>query len=241
MYKINPAFYRVADVPVSERPRELLERHGAASVSAEVLIAVILRSGVRGRNVIEMARDLIREYGSLTAMAKADVEQLAARQGMGRVKAQVLKSAFELARRLAEEKSEEAPCVKKPEDVVALLREDARVLDQEVFWTLFLDSKNRVKGRPRVITKGILNASIVHPREIFRGAVVSASAAVVLAHNHPSGDPAPSREDIKLTRQLVEAGKALGIEVLDHVIVGRQGESGARGFLSMREENIVAF
>lgn len=241
IYRINPSYYRVADVPASERPRELLDKYGAASVPAEVLLAVILRSGVRGSNVIEIAKELIRHYGSLTELAKADVDQLAAIRGMGKIKAQVLKSSFELARRLADEKSETMVSIQTPEDAVSFLREEARLLDKERFWVLFLDGKNRLKGRPRVISEGILNASLVHPREVFRGAITGSSAAVIIAHNHPSGDPAPSSEDIKLTRQLVDAGKILGIQVLDHIIVGRKGMRGEKGFLSMREEQIVSF
>ena len=240
-YEIQGRAYRVADMPERLRPREEMERRGAEHVSDEVLLAILLRSGVKGRSVVELAREILREYRSLTALSRTSVDELAKITGMGRVKAQVLRAALELAKRLSEESAPASACVRAPEDAARLLRERARTLDNETFWVLLLDSKNHLKGEPVDITKGILNASLVHPREVFREAIRAASAAVVLAHNHPSGDPTPSSEDIRITRQIVGAGRIVDIGVLDHVILGQATKERAADFVSMRESGIVDF
>ncbi len=231
--------YRLRDLPACQRPRELLERFGVDSVEDDVLLAIILRSGTRGLNVLELARRLLRRYGSLSELAAASERELRG-PGLGPVKAQVLKAALELGRRLADEKLEEAPAIRTPADVAAALREDARVLKGETFWVLLLNTKNRLQGRPIPVSRGLLNASLVHPREVFRAAIQAASAAVVLAHNHPSGDPTPSAEDLHITRQLIDAGKIISIRVLDHVVLGRAGGA-ERDFVSVREKGLVDF
>jgi DNA repair protein RadC len=232
---------RVCDLPERLRPREELDRLGIEHVGDDVLLAVILRSGVRGLSVVEMSHHLLRKYGSFTAMARCSIDELASGRGMGRVKAQIIKAALEIARRLTQEAGQAASVVRTPEDIARFFRHDARTLDKEVFWVLMLDAKNKVKGVPLDITIGILDASLVHPREVFREAIRSAAAAVVLAHNHPSGDPTPSGEDIRITKQLVEAGTLVGIKVLDHVILGAAGSRGNRDFTSIREEGLVCF
>ncbi len=232
---------RVRDVPSRQRPRELFDRMGAAHVEDDVLIALILRSGVQGVNVIQLAQHLLARYGSLTAMAQASVKELAKIKGMGPVKAQVLKASLELARRLTMESVPEDHKIAAPQDVSLILREVARTLEEEVFWVLLLDSRNKLKQPPVEISRGIVDASLVHPREVFKEAVRAACSAVVLAHNHPSGDPTPSAEDIRITRQLVEAGKLIDIDVLDHVILGRPGLDGRPDFLSLREAGLVRF
>ena len=240
-YPVRPSRSTVRDMPERLRPREELERRGVENVADDVLVAVILRSGVRGMNVQDLARELLQRYGSLTGLASASAQELARMPGMGRVKAQVLLAALETGRRLNEERFSTAPPVRTPYDAACLLQADARTLDKEVFWVLHLDAKNRLKGRPAVITSGLLDASLVHPREVFRDAVRSATAAVVLAHNHPSGDPAPSPDDIRITKQLVDAGRTLDIRVLDHIVVGRPGEDGQARYVSMREDGIATF
>jgi DNA repair protein RadC len=240
-YPVQPSRSTVRDMPERMRPREELERRGVGYVADDVLVAVILRSGIRGMNVRDLARELLQRYGSLTALASASVEELSRMPGMGRVKAQVLLAALEIGRRLNEERFTTTPPVRTPYDAACLLQADARTLDKEVFWVLHLDAKNRLKGRPAVITSGLLDASLVHPREVFRDAVRSATAAVVLAHNHPSGDPAPSPDDVRVTKQLVDAGRTLDIRVLDHIVVGRPGEDGQVRFVSMREDGIAVF
>jgi DNA repair protein RadC len=239
MYSIEPI--RVADIPSRQRPREQFERMGAESVSEDVLIALILRSGVQGMNVVDLARGLIRQYGSLTELAKASVEDLSRTRGMGKVKAQVLKASLELAKRLSEESAPTRHTIRSPEDAAGILRERMRTREEESFWVLLLDGKNRLMKSPIEVTRGLLDASLVHPREVFKEAIRSASAAVVLAHNHPSGDPNPSVEDIRITKQLVEAGRIVDIHVLDHVVMGRQSGAGGSDFFSFREAGIVEF
>lgn len=240
-YIIEETPLRVRDMPERLRPREELDRRGVEHVSDYDLLAIILRSGVRGVNVVALSRQLLKKYGSFTELAKASVDELSAVKGMGKVKAQVLASALEIAKRLSRESIPDRCRVRTPEDAARLLREEARTLEHEVFWALMLDAKNYLKSTPVDITKGLLDASLVHPREVFREAVRSATAAIVLVHNHPSGDCTPSAEDIRITKQLVEAGKIVGIKVLDHVVLGRSGPGGDKNFLSMREEGIVDF
>ena len=239
LYQIEPI--RMADIPSRQRPREQFERMGAENVSEDVLLALILRSGVRGMNVVDLSRGLIQEYGSLTALAKASIEDLSRMRGMGKVKAQVLKSALELAKRLSEESAPIRHTIRSPEDAAGILRERMRTREEESFWVLLLDGKNRLMKSPIEVTRGLLDASLVHPREVFKEAIRSASAAVVLAHNHPSGDPSPSAEDVRITKQLVEAGRIVDIHVLDHVVLGRQGGGGGIDFFSFREAGIVEF
>ncbi len=232
---------RVRDMPVRERPREMFDRMGAGELPSSVLLALLLRSGVPGVSVIELGQNLLREYGSLTALAQAPLEELASVRGMGRVKAQVLKAALELARRMTEETAPERRTIRAPADAAAILREKARVLEREVFWVLLLDAKHRLKKPPVEVTTGLLDASLAHPREVFREAIRTASAAVVLVHNHPSGDSSPSAEDIRLTRQLVEAGRVIDMDVLDHIILGHVQEAGGAGYTSLRESGLVDF
>jgi len=240
-YVIEGTAYRVCDMPVRMRPREEMERLGVGHVSDEVLLAVILRTGVQGANVLDVARRLLTRYGSLTGIASVSVSELARERGMGNVKAQVLLSALELAKRLAEERTPLRSRIRTPEDAAQLMRDKVRTLDYEVFWVILLDSKNYLKGGVVEITRGLLDANLVHPREVFREAIRGATAAVVLVHNHPSGDPTPSAEDIRITKQLVEAGRIVDIKVLDHVIVGKRTAAGNRDFISMRESGIVEF
>lgn len=237
-YEIVGTGARVADIPVRLRPREEIDRRGIRNVSDDVLLAVILRSGAQGRNVVDLARGLVTRYGSLTELSGAPIEELVQERGLGKVKAQVLAAALELGRRLSEEAAPERPAIRTPEDVYRTLKHRIKGCEQEMFWVLLLDAKNRIKSRAVPITNGLLDASLVHPREVFREAIRSAVAAVVLAHNHPSGDPVPSAEDIRITRQLVEAGRVIDIKVLDHVVMGGLG---ARPFCSMREEGILEF
>ncbi|OVE74072.1 hypothetical protein BVX94_01660 [bacterium B17] len=233
---------RVRDIPERMRPREELDRLGVGNVSDDLLLAIILRSGVPGMNVVEISRALMTHYGSFTAMSRASIEELSGIiRGMGPVKAQVLASALEIARRLGEERVPASPSVRTPLDVQRIMMGRIRPLEKEIFWTLRLDARNRMKGEPVEVTKGLLDASLVHPREVFREAIRSAAAAVVLVHNHPSGDPSPSAEDIRITKQMVEAGRIVDIKVLDHVIVGADNGSGNSPFVSLREEGVVKF
>lgn len=232
---------RVRDMPAKLRPREEFERVGAGNVSDAVLLALILRTGSSGRNVVEVARQLLATFGSLTALARASVRELQAVDSVGPVKAQIIKAAMELAQRLTREHIGERPLVTTPEQAAAVLRERARVLQHEVFWALMLDTKNRLIGEPQQISEGTLNSSLVHPRELFKRALQHSCAAMILAHNHPSGDPTPSAEDIKVTRQLIGAGEVMGIKVLDHIIIGHRRTHADTDFLSVREAGLVHF
>ncbi len=233
--------YRVCDIPSRLRPREEVERRGVQHVADDVLLAILIRSGVKGTNVVDLARNLLTEYGSLTNLASAPIEDIAATHGMGKVKAQVLAAALELAKRLSEEAIPGARSLKTPEDVAQTLREEARTLKKERFWVLLLNAKNQMPRPPVLITEGLLDASLVHPREVFEPALRSATAAIVLAHNHPSGDPTPSAEDIRVTKQIVAAGKIIKIDVLDHVVIGKPTSAQSSDFVSMREAGLVTF
>lgn len=236
-----PEGRRISDLPARLRPREEVERRGVRNVSDDVLLAVVLRSGVRGVNVVELSRQLLSEFGTLTSLADASVEELAARRGMGKTKSQVLKAALELARRLNEEAAPQRTKIRTPADAAKIVRADLAGVEKEVFRILLLDTKNRIKSRPVTVSEGLLDASLVHPREVFREAIRSAAAAVVLTHNHPSGDPTPSAEDLRITKQLVDAGRIIDIKVLDHVIVGHGNGNGEDGYVSLREEGLVSF
>lgn len=234
-------YYTVKELPKRMQPREMFDLHGASHVPDDVLLAILLRSGTAGFNVLDLASELLRTYGSLTALTKVSLIDLTKIKGIGLVKARELKAALELARRLSQEEHEHAPQIQSPEDAARLLREQARTLDVEHFWILILDMKNRLKCPPREVSRGLLNASLVHPREVFSEAFVHKAAGVILAHNHPSGDPSPSPEDIQVTRKLVEAGKLLEIPVMDHVIVGRASLETGRYYCSIRESGFVSF
>ena len=235
---------RLCDMPASLRPREEFERVGAENVSDAVLLALILRTGSRHINVLQLAQQLLSHYGSLTALAQASVQDLVQNKafcGIGKVKAQMIKAATELAQRLAREGVGERPILSSPEQAAAVLRERARVLQYEVFWVLMLDTKNRLIGEPRRISEGTLNASLVHPRKIFKMAVEHATASLILAHNHPSGDPTPSQEDIRVTQQLLDAGKVMGIRVLDHIVLGQRTQGQLDDFISLRDAGHLSF
>lgn len=243
-YVIKPTTLRVCDMPAQLRPREEFERVGPENVSDAVLLALILRTGTQKINVVHLAQLLLSKYGSLTELAKISAKELAKDKGfpgLGIVKAQMIKAAMELAQRLSRESVGESPVVITPEQASAVLRERARVLKYEVFWALMLDSKNRLIGEPQTISEGTLNSSLVDPRKLFTKALEQNCAAMILAHNHPSGDPTPSSEDIKVTKQLVGAGEVMGIRVLDHIVIGLRKHGSATDFLSLRESGLVRF
>ncbi len=240
-YEVKPTSLRVCDMPAKLRPREEFERVGAENVSDAVLLALILRTGSTGINVVEVSQRLLSSFGSLTALARASVKDLQTIDSIGPVKAQMIKAAMELAQRLTRESVGENPMVTTPEQAAAVLRERARILQHEVFWALMLDTKNRLIGEPQQISEGTLNSSLVHPRELFKRALQHSCAAVILAHNHPSGDPTPSAEDIKVTKQLIGAGEVMGIKVLDHIVLGHRRHHADTDFLSLREAGLVKF
>ncbi len=232
---------RVKDLPKALQPREKFDRLGAGNLSDSDLLALILRTGTTGRNVVELAETILFKYGSLSALSRASAVELQEIRGIGKEKAKMLKAALEMGRRLVQENIGETPVITSPDEVAAVLRERARGLDREVFWVLLLNIKNRLLIPPCEVSRGTLNSSLVHPREIFKPAVQHSAASVILAHNHPSGDPSPSAQDIKITRKLIEAGRIMEIAVLDHVIIGRKTREGRDDFLSLRESGLVSF
>jgi DNA repair protein RadC len=225
---------RLKDQPVSERPRERLVEHGADALSHAELIAILLRTGLKGANAVEIGRQLLQQFGTLQSLARASVEDLRSVKGIGRDKAVTLMAAFALARKMAEELQRESPVLDNPENVVRLLREKNLVKNVETLQVLLLNTRRRLI-RVADITDGTLDTILVHPREVFKAAIAANAAAVVLAHNHPSGDPTPSEADIKVTRDLIRAGQLLKIDVLDHVIIGRATPERPKDYASLRE------
>ncbi len=225
---------RIKDLPDSERPRERLAAHGADALNTAELIAILLRTGLRGASAVDVGRELITRFGTLDSLARTSIEELCRVRGIGRDKAVTLKAAFTLARRMAAELRHESPALDNPSSVADLLREENRVYEVETFQVLLLNVRHRLIRVERV-SQGTLDTLLVHPREVFRAAITANASAVVLVHNHPSGDPAPSEADIKATRDLIRAGQILKIEVLDHVILGRRTADRARDYVSLRE------
>jgi DNA repair protein RadC len=227
--------YRIKDQPVGDRPREKLADKGPGALSSAELIAILVRAGLRGTNAVEIGKRLIYKYGnSLQALAKASVDDLRQEKGIGRDKAVTLIAAFELAQRMAREMCSESEPLDHPEAVVRLLRARNLLRNVEKLQVLSLNTRRRII-RLDEIADGTLDTLLVHPREVFRAAIAANAAAVVLAHNHPSGDPTPSEADIKVTRDLIRAGQLLKIDVLDHVIIGRATPERPKDYVSLRE------
>lgn len=211
--------FTVHDLPLSERPRERLLKLGSEALSAQEILALILGRGVKGESVMVTAQRLLSRFGNLKGVANASIEELTEIRGIGPAKAAQIKAAVELSKRLEAPVDErEKPVVKSPEDVVSIVKSQLKGKKKEHFLVLCLDTRNNVINC-RAISMGSLDTSIVHPREVFKEAISSSAASVILVHNHPSGDPGPSKEDIELTKRLAKAGEILGIDVLDHIIV----------------------
>jgi DNA repair protein RadC len=225
---------RIKDQPASERPRERLAAKGPSALSDAELIAILLRAGLRGANAVEIGAQLLRKFGSLQALARASVEDLKKVRGIGRDKAVTLLAAFTLAHKMAEELQRESPVLDNPEAVVALLRGQNLIKDVETLQVLLLNTRRRLI-RVELVSDGTIDTLLVHAREVFRYAIAANASAIVLAHNHPSGDPTPSEADIKVTRDLIRAGQLLKIDVLDHVILGRATPERAKDYVSLRE------
>ncbi len=214
-----PARYTIKELPVDERPRERLVQFGANALSSAELLAILLRTGTPEMTAVQLAQHLLTSMGSLRAIASAKPSELAQVKGIGLAKAAQLLAAVELGRRIALEAMGEQPAITRPEDVYALLHHQLRDEKQEHVILLLLNTKNRVIQQS-TLTKGTLDASLLHPREVFREAIRHSASSIILAHNHPSGDPTPSSEDIQMTKRLHQAGQLLGIDLLDHVILG---------------------
>jgi DNA repair protein RadC len=225
---------RIQDLPESERPRERLAAKGADALKNSELIAILLRTGLKGMSAIQVAEQLLQKFGKLEHLAKASLEDLQQVKGVGRDKAIALKSAFTLARRMAAELREDGPTLDNPETIADLLREDNRTYDVEQFQVVLLNTRRKLI-RVDKISQGTLDTLLVHPREVFKTAISGNASAIILVHNHPSGDPTPSEADVKVTRDLIRAGQVLKIEVLDHIIIGRKTTERHQDYASLRE------
>jgi DNA repair protein RadC len=225
---------RLKDQPAGERPRERLVARGPDALTHAELIAILLRTGLPGVNVVQVGQNLLQKFGSLNALALASVDELRRIRGIGRDKAATLVAAFALARRMEQERREESPVLDNPVTVVNFLRESNRLKSVEAFQVLLLNTRKKLI-RVEEISDGTLDTLLVHPREVFRAAIAANAAAIILVHNHPSGDPTPSEADIKVTRDLIRAGQLLKIEVVDHVILGRASSDRAKDYSSLRE------
>jgi len=210
---------QIRDLPADLRPRERLAYAGASSLSAAELLAIILRVGGRGENVIRMAERLLAEFGGIAGLAQAGFDELCLQNGLGKAKAAQILAAMELGKRLAATLPQDRLQVHGPSDVANLLMLEMGLLQQEHLRTVLLDTKNHVLRVVNVYA-GSLNTAVVRVGEVFREAIRANSASIIVVHNHPSGDPTPSPEDVRLTEMLVEAGKLLDIEVLDHLVIG---------------------
>ena len=229
---IDKMHYTIKELPVEERPRERMTSLGAEHLSNGELLAILLGNGSREESALRLADKILIKAEKLRFLPGMTLEELQEIKGIGPAKAVSVKAALELGKRLAKALHSASQSINTPQDVAGLVMEEMRYFSKEYFKVLLLNIKNQVISLED-ISIGSLNASIVHPREIFNAPVRKSAASVVLIHNHPSGDPAPSREDIQVTKRLWEAGKLLGINVLDHVIIG-DGK-----FLSFQQEGLL--
>ncbi len=215
----------IKEWPEDERPRERLLRHGSASMSDAQLIAIILRTGSGGRSALDLAMELITIFTSLRGLEQASLQEVtSAVKGIGRAKAAQIKAAAELGRRMFREAVSRGQAFSTGKDVHAFCFPRVQGLKKEVFFCLMLDAKNKLINETEIeISAGTLTSSLIHPREAFRDSIKASAASVIFVHNHPSGDPSPSREDILITEKLASAGDIVGIKVLDHIIVAENG------------------
>ena len=223
--------FTVHDMPKQERPRERLQRLGSDALSSQELLALIIGRGISKRSVLDIAHELMRRFGSIHGMSEATIEELSAVKGIGIAKAAQIKAAFELAKRQDLEQDIPPFTVNNPQTLVKAIRATIQDKAKEHFKLVLLNTRNKVTGIIP-ISVGTLNASLVHPREVFKEAIHGNAASVILVHNHPSNDLEPSEEDIKLTRRMVEAGNIIGIEVLDHIIITKND------FLSLKARGL---
>ena len=226
------AGYGMRDVPSEDRPRERMMEFGAGALSHTELLAILLRTGTRRESAVHLAGRILQSCGSLSGLVDMSMEEMTAIRGIGPAKAVQLRAGIELGRRLSRAGREERLTVRRPQDAADYLMEQLRYLKKEHFICLFLNTKNQLIAQ-ETLSVGTLNASLVHPREVFRAAIKCSSASLICVHNHPSGDPTPSPEDVSLTRRLVEAGELVGIDVLDHLVIGEQS------FVSLKERGLM--
>jgi DNA repair protein RadC len=234
-----PPENRLRSIAVGERPQERLERLGPGALSDAELLAMLLRSGTRGHDVITLASRLLADGGSLSALTRWNESDFRRAKGIGRVKAAQLRAVFEVATRVLQQETEAMPLLNSALAAAGYLRPIVNTLTVEKFWVLCLNRKNRLI-KCAEITSGTATSALAHPREVFREAVRASATAIIAAHNHPSGDPAPSSADVHVTRQLREAARTIDIALLDHVIVGSaSADPAGRGYYSFREAGVI--
>jgi len=222
----------IHDLPISERPRERLQKLGAEALSAQEILALILGRGIAGESVMVTVQKLLSQFGHLKGIAGASIEELSQVKGIGIAKASQIKAAFELANRLeVYSETGKKPLVKTPEDVAGLVTGRLKGKKREHFLVILLDTRNQLI-KVSEISVGSLDTSIVHPREVFKEAITASAASVIFVHNHPSGDPQASEDDIELTKRLSTAGEIIGIDVLDHIIIG------GKNYLSLKRVGV---
>lgn len=218
--KEQSATYRIMDLDEAERPRERLVRLGAQALNQAELLAILLRVGVPGESAVQVGQRLLREFGGLAGLHRASIDELRAQHGLGIAKAAQIKAAIELGRRLAVAAPEERPVVNSPDDAAALVLYEMGALEHEELRVVLLDVRNRVQDVVTVY-QGSTTSAQVRVGELFKAAVRRNTPAMIVIHNHPSGDPAPSPEDVALTRAIIQAGNLLDVNVLDHLVIGR--------------------
>ncbi|WP_257346639.1 RadC family protein [Pseudalkalibacillus decolorationis] len=222
----------IRDFPLNERPRERMLKEGAHALSNQELLAILLRSGTKQESVLQLSQKLIGRFEGLNLLKDATIDELTSVKGIGNAKAVEILASLELGKRVNQLKIEERYVIRSPEDGAKYVMDEMRFLSQEHFVCIYLNTKNQVLHKKTVFI-GSLNASIVHPREVFKEAMRRSAASIICFHNHPSGDPNPSREDIDVTQRLTECGKIIGIDLLDHIIIGDQK------FVSLKEKGYV--
>jgi DNA repair protein RadC len=216
--------YRIKDIEASQRPRERLEKHGADALNDAELLAILLRTGMKGSSAVEIGQQVLIKFEGLAGIQQSTFPELCDVEGVGPAKAAQIKAAIELGMRLSRYTPEERPIITSPQDVAAQVQYKMARLEQEELWVLLLDSRNR-HLRTEQLYKGSLNSSTVRPAEIFRSGIRHNAASLIIVHNHPSGDPSPSPEDVNLTRMLIEIGATLELPILDHIVIGSRGTS----------------
>ena len=231
MVATNKVIYSIKDMPDSEKPREKLEALGPQSLSTGELLAILIRTGLQGENAIQVGQRLLKDLGGLSGIHRASFTEVKAQRGLGTAKAAQIKAAIELGRRLTLESPEERPSIHSPADAAALVQYEMGALEQEHLWVILMDIRNRVLDIIKLY-KGALNSSQVRVGEVYKDAIRQNAAGIVVVHNHPSGDPSPSPDDVTVTRALVEAGKLLDVELVDHLVIG-QGS-----FISMKQRGL---
>lgn len=223
---------KIKEMPESERPRERLLNFGASTLSEAQLLAIIIRTGSGNKNALSLAMELLNKFGSLKAIDRASINELKSLKGLGKAKIAQIKASLELGKRLFSEKSDYHIGFNKSIEVFQYLQSKLKGLKQEKFISLILDVKNRLI-KEQEVTTGILNESLIHPREAFREAIKEAGASVIFVHNHPSGDPEPSQKDIEITERLAKTGEIIGIKVLDHIIIAENS------FISIKDRGYL--